>query len=73
MKLRRRFNDETKKINKNKEFDLNKEMNSVLERKRLIDDIYRFRNKDWLYESKLCDSVKTIISERRFIIVEICI
>ena len=35
----------SKSINKNKESDFNKEMNSVLERKRLIDSIDRFRNK----------------------------
>ena len=46
MKLYKRFNDEVKKINKNKELDFNKRINSVLERKKSINDIYRFSNKN---------------------------
>ena len=46
MKFRKRFNDEAKKINKNKRFDFNKGMNSVLERKRFINDTCRFKNKN---------------------------
>ena len=46
MKLCKHFNDEAKKINKNKELDFNKEMNSVFERRKSIDDIGRFRNKN---------------------------
>ena len=36
----------SKKINKSKEFDLNKGMSSVFERKKLIDDTCRLRNKN---------------------------
>ena len=36
IKFCKRFNDETRKINKNKEFNFNKEMNSVLKRRKLI-------------------------------------
>ena len=45
-KLRKRLNDETKKINKDKEFDFNKKMSSVLERRRFINDTGRFKNKN---------------------------
>ena len=35
-KFHKHFNDEAKKINKDKKLDLNKEMNSVLEQKNLL-------------------------------------
>ena len=44
-KLCKRFNDEAKKINKNKEFDFNKKLSSVFERKKFINDIYRLKTK----------------------------
>ena len=40
------FQRRSKKINKKKKFNLNKKMNSVLERRRFIDDICRFKNKN---------------------------
>ena len=45
MKLCRRLNGEVKKINKNKEFNFNKKMNSVFKGKRFIDISDRFKNK----------------------------
>ena len=38
-KLRRRFNDKTKKINKRKKLDFSQEVNIVFERKKFIDNI----------------------------------
>ena len=46
MKFYKRLNDEIKKINKNKEFNFNKEMSSVFERRKFIDNICQFRNKN---------------------------
>ena len=46
MKLRKRFNDEAKKINKKKQFDFLKKMNSVREQIKFINNICRFRNKN---------------------------
>ena len=45
-KLCKRLNSEAKKINKNEEYNFNKEMNSVFERKKFINDICRFKNKN---------------------------
>ena len=45
-KLRKRFNDKVKKINKNKEFGFNKEMSSVLERRKFIDYTCQLKKKN---------------------------
>ena len=40
IKFRKRFNDEVKKVNKNKQLNYNKEVKSVFERKKFTHNIY---------------------------------
>ena len=44
-KFCKRFNNGAKKINKNKKFNFNIKMNSVLRRKKFMDNIYQFKTK----------------------------
>ena len=46
MKLCKRFDDEAKQINKNKKINFNKKINLVFERKKFLNNICEFKNKN---------------------------